>query len=351
MLIIILLFMNLFYAGAPTFMKIAAEDLSPLQIVYLRHTLALLAFLPFFLLSPQKIQILDLFKIMIASFFAFTLTSILQVIGMELSNASDGSFIMAMQPLAVIILAFLFLKEKLEKKLMIGLLFALFGFTILSISSLHANGSFNGQRLTGNLIFLTATIAEASFPIFLKPLLQKYTPLTIAFYCLLLASLYLAPSQSASLFETLQDVSWKTGAAIGYLGLGCSFLACFLWMRCLARTRVSFVAISWFIQPLLGCLFAFYLLHETVELNFWVGGFCILTSLFILMKKEKGLPRVEQPRVDEVILSRNVPTPLNLAWASFQTPFFQKQISLFHPANVSKMSKKFGPHHHLRPSL
>src|SRR3989338_6148326 len=95
--IFLLLGMNLFYAGAPTFTKLSGMEMAPLDIVFLRHSMALLCFLPFFLKSSVRtIAWKDFWRIPLGAFFAFTLASVLQVKGMHLTGAANGSFIMAL---------------------------------------------------------------------------------------------------------------------------------------------------------------------------------------------------------------------------------------------------------------
>lgn len=312
-LLLVMLVMNFFYAGTPTFMKLASGELHPFQIVFLRHTLALLAFLPFFLMSRQKkIARADFFKIMLGAFLAFTFASTFQIVGMQLSKATDGSFIMAMEPVIVIVLAVIFLKEMFDPRMYAGLVLALIGFLALSAHSLYTSSLFD-NRWTGNLLFLMAVMAEASFPILLKPLLKKYSPLVIAFYCLLCASLYMLPFQGVELFQKLPQLSGETWGALIYLGWGCSFLACFLWLRCLARATATLVAISWFIQPLFGCLYAATLLNEPMTANIWIGGCFILASLGMLTQKPKSVPAAEtkHPLLPSHILVR-IQHPLQL---------------------------------------
>lgn len=300
--ILILIAMNFFYAGSPTFMKLAGQELHPFQIVFLRHTLALLAFLPFFLLQPKKrIDRNDFFKIMLGSLLAFTFASTFQIIGMQYSQATDGSFIMSMEPILVIALAYFFLNEKLAHKMFGGLALAVMGFIVLSNHAPESKMVFNG-RWFGNLLFLLATMAEASFPIFLKPLLKKYSPLVVAFYSLLCASFYMLPLQTAGLWKNIPNLSPQAIFSVVYLGLGCSFLACLLWLVCLKRAAASLVAISWFIQPLFGCLFAFFLLKEAMTANVWIGGTFILAALSFLRLDSKPEPAVPGTAMTESLV-------------------------------------------------
>lgn len=273
-------------------MKLASLELQPFQIVFLRHSLALLAFLPFFLATKKKrIRKNDFFLIMLGALSAFTFASVFQIIGVNLSSATDGSFILAMEPIFSIGLAFIFLKERLTRSMFYGLFLALLGFIVLSGSTLNWNALVAGHW-KGNLFFLVAVAGEAVFPIILKPLLKRYPPHVVAFYCLFCATCYMLPFQNAELLTTFSTIASKTMGGVVYLGLGCSFLACFLWLVCLKRFSISIVAISWFLQPLLGCLFALFLLQEPLTSNIlWGGGF-IVAALLLLTRHQK--PHAEE---------------------------------------------------------
>lgn len=281
----LLLLMNFFYAGTPAFMKMASAELSPFEVVFLRHSLAFFAFLPFFLLQKKwRVAGRDFLQILIGSFLSFTFASLLQVWGMRYTDATDGSFIMAMEPLVMILLAVLILKEQLSPKIYGGLCLAILGFLCLS-NIPSENSGIAPDRTFGNILFLLAVCGEASFPIFLKPLLNRYPPIVVAFYALLSASLYSLPLQQADLFLKLTQAEPSTLLAVAYLGLGCSFLAAFIWLTCLSQMTASMVAVSWFIQPLFGCLFAFLLMGESIDKNIFIGGSLIFAALFLLAQR------------------------------------------------------------------
>ncbi len=307
-------------------MKLASSECSPFQIVFFRHTLAMLAFLPFFLLSPKKsVKIKDSFRIILGALCAFTLASLLQVAGVHFSTASDGAFIMAMEPVVTILLAFLILKEQLDQQIFIGLGLALTGFLILSGGSLN-NHFLIKEHLIGNAFFLLAVIAEGSLPIFLKPLLKYYSPHVIAFYCLVCASLYTFPFQGGASLATLANIKPLSLIAIAYLGLGGSFLASLLWLMALKHYPVSKVAISWFLQPLFGCLFALFLLKEPLTTHIFFGGCFIVAALVFLIRtpqtKEKT---IENPVVGDIEILLRIRHPI---WESKPvTPIYATKVS------------------------
>lgn len=282
---ILLLLMNLLYAGVPTFMKVASAELGPYQIVFIRHLLALFAF-SLFVLKETSLNMRgsDLIRMIATALVAFTCASLLQVSGVSLSTATTSSFISSLGPFVMILLAFLFLKERFDKTVLGGLLLALIGFFLLSGRSIQSGQLFDGLWV-GNLLILLGVACDVSFPILVKPALSRYPPPVIAFYCLLFAVCFLLPLQSNSLLDSLFQLKGSTIGSLIYLGFCGSFLAPLLWMTFLKKMTVTMIAISWFLQPLFGCLFAILFLKETITPNLLLGGGFIFAALAILTKR------------------------------------------------------------------
>jgi len=253
----------------------------------------------------------------------------------NLSQATDGAFIMAMEPVVTIVLAFLILKESLDSKTLGGLALALMGFIVLSSTSFNSNQLSNGHWL-GNLFFLLAIIGEYSLPILFKQLLTRYSPQLVAFYCLLFASFYMLPFQGTALWTTIPKLHATTWIAVLYLGLGCSFLACFLWLTCLKHLSVSMVALSWFLQPVIGCLIAWAVLREPITPQIFVGGSFIIAALGLLSSK---LYEVAEPALQ---------TQQNVTQKT--VTIMRVQHPLWGPRPLTPIRVQRSPHTHHKPA-
>lgn len=280
----ILIFINLIYAGSPTFLKIAAAEFPPETLVWLRHTIALLVLLPFACMSKwPRMSTATLVRIALATVLAFTLTSLLQVVGMRYSSASVGAMVVALQPLITIGLAAIFLHERLSTRLWLACVLALAGFAILSGENL--------LQLQGNLLFVLAIACESSLGIFLRPLLRNHPPMQITLVCLAFASLFLLPLQGNG-WGVFQAASLSAWGSVLYLGLGCSATGTLLWLISLQKLQVSQSAIAWFLQPLWGSVLPILVLGENISSSAILGGALILIAMgVILWQGHRGAPR------------------------------------------------------------
>lgn len=281
--IALLLLINLLHAGAPTFMKIAACETDPTVIVWMRHTLAFGVVACILGCSARaavpRFRWAEWGRVALGAVLAFTIASLLQIASVRRSSASAGAMIVAMEPVAMIVLAVLVLRERLRSGQLLGATVALIGFAILS---------WNGRAVwQGNLLYLLAVVCEAALPIVLKPLLRTHAPQQIGCGCLLLASVYLLPFQSELFTSPWPQLSWRAWGAIAYLGIACSACGTLLWLLSLRYYSISTIAVSWFLQPVCGIAIACALLGETLSLRSGLGGGLILAAVAMLCWSER----------------------------------------------------------------
>lgn len=277
----LLILINILHAGTPAFMKAASAEVDAIHIVWLRHTLALLVVAPFFLRrgNDQPFRVSEIVRIAVATALAFSIASLLQIESVRRSSASAGAIIVAMQPVAMIGLAVLFLRERLRASQYVGIGVALAGFMVLAWSG---RGAFQGS-----VLYFLAVVCEASLPILLKPVTMAHSPRRVGGGCLLCASMYLLPFQWESLGAALPHMTWHAWTAIAYLGICCSACGMLLWLVSLRRFTVSTMAVAWFLQPVCGSLIACLLLGESLTVRTFVGGGLILGAVWMLCRHEQ----------------------------------------------------------------
>lgn len=285
----LLLLINLIYAATPTMMKLAVAGISPTELVWLRHSLALLAILPFALWLPRvRLTLREAATIVTATLLAFTLTSLMQVHAVQQSGASMGALMVAMEPIATISLAALFLHERISLRLIISVALGIIGLMILS--------GVGERQMEGSLLYLLAVICEASLGIFLRPLLARHHPSQITFYCLLVASLALLPFQG-NVLTHLQAAPALSLWAVAYLGIACSGLGTLFWLVSLKKVAVSQSAVMWFVQPVGGSALAVAILGEPVSMSMIVAGVIILAGLGVVIHHPRRRHTLVQPTV------------------------------------------------------
>ena len=131
-------------------------------------------------MTPQTRRLLFL-----ESFLGNFLFTVCMISGVKLTTAVSAGVIMAAIPAAVAVLSWLFLRERVAPRVWAGVVCAVAGIGLLSLSKSQqivptgsAGAVDSGHQLTwvGNLLLIAAVLCEASYAVIGKKLTQSLTP-------------------------------------------------------------------------------------------------------------------------------------------------------------------------------
>ena len=235
----------------------------------------------FFVLKIKKIDFhlekRDLLSVILTSIFGSGLTIIILNESYNYVDTGIATSLHFLYPLFVAILCCFFYGEKIKKKQIISLSFALVG--IICFMS-KGNGS-----LFGYFLAITSGLTYAFYLVKMdKTGLVKMNAFKLSFYLALFTTIEIF---TMNLF--MQDVVFKMDA-IAYglllvLALSSSFLATVLLQKgvlLLGSTRASFICL---LEPVTSMIVGILWLNEAFTFNKGLGGLAIIISLIIFLKK------------------------------------------------------------------
>ena len=235
----------------------------------------------FFVLKLKKIDLhlekRELLSALLTSIFGSGLTIIILNESYNYVDTGIATSLHFLYPLFVAILCCFFYGEKIKKKQIISLSFALVG--IICFMS-KGNGS-----LFGYFLAIASGLTYAFYLVKMdKTGLVKMNALKLSFYLALFTTIEIF---TINLF--MQDVVFKMDA-IAYglllvLALSASFLATVLLQQgvlLLGSTRASFICL---LEPVTSMIVGILFLGEAFTLNKGLGGLAIITSLIIFLKE------------------------------------------------------------------
>ena len=235
----------------------------------------------FFVLKIKKIDLYlekrDLLSAILISIFGSGLTIIILNESYNYVDTGIATSLHFLYPLFVAILCCFFYGEKIKKKQIISLSFALVG--IICFMS-KVNGS-----LFGYFLAITSGLTYAFYLVKMdKTGLVKMNALKLSFYLALFTTIEIF---TMNLF--MQDVVFKMDA-LSYglllvLALSSSFLATVLLQKgvlFLGSTRASFICL---LEPVTSMIVGILWLNEALTLNKGLGGLAIIISLIIFLKE------------------------------------------------------------------
>lgn len=235
----------------------------------------------FFVLKIKKIDFhlekRDLLSVILTSIFGSGLTIIILNESYNYVDTGIATSLHFLYPLFVAILCCFFYGEKIKKKQIISLSFALVG--IICFMS-KGNGS-----LFGYFLAIASGLTYAFYLVKMdKSGLVKMNALKLSFYLALFTTIEIF---TMNLF--MQDVVFKMDV-LSYtlllvLALSSSFLATVLLQKgvlLLGSTRASFICL---LEPVTSMIVGILWLNEALTFNKGLGGLAIIISLIIFLKK------------------------------------------------------------------
>lgn len=235
----------------------------------------------FFVLKIKKIDLRlekrDFLSAILTSIFGSGLTIIILNESYNYVDTGIATILHFLYPLFVAILCCFFYGEKIKKKQIISLSFALVG--IICFMS-KGNGS-----LFGYFLAIASGLTYAFYLVKMdKTGLVKMNALKLSFYLALFTTIEIF---TMNLF--MQDVVFKMDA-IAYglllvLALSSSFLATVLLQKgvlLLGSTRASFICL---LEPVTSMIMGILWLNEALTFNKGLGGLAIIISLIIFLRE------------------------------------------------------------------
>ncbi len=270
--------------------KLLVAVIPPLELVWLRYLIALVALVIIGLISKQKWRIKKnhLLIILLIAVIGYVISIVAQETGTMLSTAQMGAIITATTPAFMVVFASLILKERLTVKKAISVLLATIGvITIVGIDRIEFSS------MIGGLTLVLAALTWALMSVLIKLLPSHYSQIVVTTYATLIAVVVLTPIVLPTLHE-LDFHVFKDPVILGgllYLGVISTSIAFLLWNRGLHLLNASSGGIFFFFQPVVGALLGWFLLGETISITFWIGCLFILVGVMLVLKDkdhEKG---------------------------------------------------------------
>ena len=278
-----LLIANLIYALNFTIAKdVMPNFILPSAFILLRVMGALFLFsFSYFIFFFQKIELKDILRFAICGLFGVAINQLFFFEGLNLTTPINAAIVMTTNPILVMLLSFIIVKEAISFKKILGITLGFIGASTLILSDGAIDLSSNNS--TGNLfVFINAT-SYGLYLVIVKPLLNKYHPLTVLFYVFAFGLLFVLPFG----FDDLTNVKWRTIPVNIYLEIifvvvCTTFIAYLLNSSALKTLTASTVSIYIYLQPILASLFAIFLGADFLDEKKIIASVLIFSGVYLV---------------------------------------------------------------------
>ncbi len=264
--------------------KIALEVVPPLTVVSLRLLVAAVFFLPLLVFTGRWRRIADgktLVKLFGLSLFGAGLHYGFQTVGLQTTNASNASVYVATGPITILLLAVIFLGEKLNPRKIIGIVIAIVG--VLVVMGLDTITDFKlDGNLIGDVLVFASIVMWGCFTVFGKRITDKLGALTVTATVTLIGATWMTPVGLLEMQRTgftLAGITPTAWAAVIYLGAACNFLAVLLYFTALQKTESQKVGVYLYSIPPMTAVAATLMLGEPITFGLVVGTVLVIAGV------------------------------------------------------------------------
>jgi len=261
--------------------KIVVTEIGPVEIFGLRLAVGL-PFLGAVLLvkrTPLRFTREDAGPLLLGG-AVLTAHFLVQIAGLTTTTAMNTGWIISASPLALAILSYLLLRERIGWNGAAGIAAATLG--ILLLVSRGNLTDLGWLRSTGDWLILASAHTWALYTVTTRGLVRRRDPLAVTFLILVLAALFTAVffAMQADL-KRVAALSPRGVAALLYLAIPGLALGQWFWQEGVAKLGAARAGLYLYLEPLATVALAIPLLGEPFGAFTALGGALVLTGVYL----------------------------------------------------------------------
>lgn len=234
--------------------------------------------------KPVKTQWMHISLFAILTGFGY---QVLFLIGIDSTSAGNTSLILSAIPMWAAILSFFFLKERMPVASWGGLLVAVIGVLVVTLSNASAGNSSNS--VAGNLLVSAAAFSWAAASVWSMPMMRHISPVALTFYSIAMAiPLHFVIAGTGIEYMVLFDDPWLL-LAILYSGIFSTGVASALWNFGLKYVGPSHATAFQYLVPIIALIASWVMLGE-VPFALQIGGGVLIIMGLVVMRMWKKTP-------------------------------------------------------------
>ncbi|MAR99271.1 MAG: EamA family transporter [Flavobacteriales bacterium] len=279
---------NLIYGINYTVAKEVMPDyIEPLGFILVRVTGAVVLFwLCYALFYYEKVKKGDLLKLAVCGLFGVAINQMLFFEGLNLTTPINAAVIMVSNPILVLLFGIFLATERFSTKKGIGVALGALGAIVLITNG--GQVSMNNEYFWGNIMVFINASSYAVYLVLVKPLMQKYKPITVISWVFLFGILFVIPFGWSD-FQAIQWATMPSGILwrVAFVVIGTTFLAYLFNIYGLKTLNPSTVSTYIYLQPVLASIVAIMASSDSLDINKIGSSILIFLGVYLVSHKTK----------------------------------------------------------------
>lgn len=265
----------------------AINDLPPVTIAFFRTMIAFIVILPFGyqqLRSNRELWKENWKPLLAIGFTGIATFNVFVYLSLNFTTSTNAGIVEATTPVFAIFLAYIFLKERLKSRQLIGAAISFAG-AIWVLTKGNVTLLFSLQYNIGDIFMLIAVIIWAIFTMIINEHNHKFPVyggllMMLGFGLLFLIPMMFVEWMIVGIPAALMSSS--TWLGLLYLGIFPSFIALMLWNKSVQDLGPSIPSIFLNLLPIFTAIGAVLFLNESIKITQIVGGFLVILGVILV---------------------------------------------------------------------
>ncbi|MCF6342464.1 MAG: DMT family transporter [Bacteroidales bacterium] len=264
---------------------IMPDYLQPRVIILFRVLGAMIIFQFVSLLFPkEKVHRKDMWRLALCAVFGIAVNQIMFFEGLNLTTPINASIIMVGTPILVLVFSHFLIDERMSTNKIIGIFLGGLGASWLILRG--GNFSLSSGTFVGNLLIVINASSYALFLVLVKPLMTKYSPVTIMKWLFTFGFFFILPfSVQLTIDSNFAFIPFKIWMSVAYVILFTTVLAYFLNNFSLKNISPTMNSSYIYLQPFLASLVALTLGKDRLTWTEVIAALFIFTGVYFVSRK------------------------------------------------------------------
>lgn len=281
----ILLANTIFGLGVPVTKLLLDEWVSPMTYMATRSLgAAIVSWIIASLMKPEHVERRDLLVIMFGGLMGFVISQTLTAWALDYTSPVYFSLIATLTPVAVMLMAALFIGERITGIKSLGVLLGIAG-AVLMVFMSQTSGS-GSNDLLGIALAILSVLTWAIYMIITRKVAQKYSPVTQMKYVFLVSAIVTVPIAWPELADqklyTLSTFGWDGAMEMAFIVLMATVLGYFLIPFAMRHLSATTVSVYTNLQPMIASFVAIIIGQDRLTWDKPVAALLVLLSAYIV---------------------------------------------------------------------
>ncbi len=259
--------------------------IKPFGFIVLRAWVATLLFwIAGYLFPHEPIKKKDWFRLTMCAAFGVAINQLMFFKGLSLTSPINAGLMMISNPIFVLLISFILLKEKITVLHSSGILLGIAGCAILILYGAKSTSVVSSP--IGDLCILINALSYAVYLVIVKPIMKEYHPITIMKWVFLIGAIMVLPFGYVE-FTQIGWGSFNTNIwlATVFVVIGSTFFAYLFNTLGLISLSASVVSVYIYLQPLLAAGFAILLGKDSLNWIHLLSAACIFSGVYLCVNR------------------------------------------------------------------